>query len=170
MDYLNQFIVTGIVTSCLGFCSSSALANVSNSLMQDSDDHSYQNWLAYNHGSDVSDIVDRYEQNIDCQAPKLGFSPISDLYQILVHRGIALQKLKKYKESVTCLDQALSLQPTSNQAWYRRGIALSHLRKYDQAFVAYYQALKSNPSDYTCLLYTSPSPRDRTRSRMPSSA
>ena len=24
--------------------------------------------------------------------------------------------------------------------------------------------------DYTCLLYTSPSPRDRTRSRMPSSA
>ena len=25
-------------------------------------------------------------------------------------------------------------------------------------------------SDYACLLYTSPSPRDRTRSRMPSSA
>ena len=28
----------------------------------------------------------------------------------------------------------------------------------------------SNPIPYTCLLYTSPSPRDRTRSRMPSSA
>ena len=26
------------------------------------------------------------------------------------------------------------------------------------------------PTDYPCLLYTSPSPRDRTRSRMPSSA
>ena len=26
------------------------------------------------------------------------------------------------------------------------------------------------PEDYICLLYTSPSPRDRTRSRMPSSA
>ena len=26
------------------------------------------------------------------------------------------------------------------------------------------------PTFYTCLLYTSPSPRDRTRSRMPSSA
>ena len=26
------------------------------------------------------------------------------------------------------------------------------------------------PSNYGCLLYTSPSPRDRTRSRMPSSA
>ena len=30
--------------------------------------------------------------------------------------------------------------------------------------------LKSNPTKHTCLLYTSPSPRDRTRSRMPSSA
>ena len=27
-----------------------------------------------------------------------------------------------------------------------------------------------NSEDYICLLYTSPSPRDRTRSRMPSSA
>ena len=30
--------------------------------------------------------------------------------------------------------------------------------------------LKSKNVAYTCLLYTSPSPRDRTRSRMPSSA
>ena len=29
---------------------------------------------------------------------------------------------------------------------------------------------KGPGSQYTCLLYTSPSPRDRTRSRMPSSA
>jgi isopentenyl-diphosphate delta-isomerase len=30
--------------------------------------------------------------------------------------------------------------------------------------------IEVNPEQYTCLLYTSPSPRDRTRSRMPSSA
>ena len=30
--------------------------------------------------------------------------------------------------------------------------------------------LEYDPADYPCLLYTSPSPRDRTRSRMPSSA
>ena len=30
--------------------------------------------------------------------------------------------------------------------------------------------LLEHPPLYTCLLYTSPSPRDRTRSRMPSSA
>ena len=29
---------------------------------------------------------------------------------------------------------------------------------------------RSPDTSYTCLLYTSPSPRDRTRSRMPSSA
>ena len=33
-----------------------------------------------------------------------------------------------------------------------------------------YQYLVGAEIDYTCLLYTSPSPRDRTRSRMPSSA
>ena len=29
---------------------------------------------------------------------------------------------------------------------------------------------RQHPQDYICLLYTSPSPQDRTRSRMPSSA
>ena len=33
-----------------------------------------------------------------------------------------------------------------------------------------YIHLKAIPSNEGCLLYTSPSPRDRTRSRMPSSA
>ena len=31
-------------------------------------------------------------------------------------------------------------------------------------------AMADGEKTYTCLLYTSPSPRDRTRSRMPSSA
>ena len=36
--------------------------------------------------------------------------------------------------------------------------------------VAYLQAKKDGCDYFACLLYTSPSPRDRTRSRMPSSA
>ena len=32
------------------------------------------------------------------------------------------------------------------------------------------ETVKRDTEIYTCLLYTSPSPRDRTRSRMPSSA
>ena len=34
----------------------------------------------------------------------------------------------------------------------------------------YLHGSATDPKDYACLLYTSPSPRDRTRSRMPSSA
>ena len=45
--------------------------------------------------------------------------------------------------------------------WRRSGDALSYLRKPNQGNVDVY---------WTCLLYTSPSPRDQRGSRMPSSA
>ena len=45
----------------------------------------------------------------------------------------------------------------SNRDWWPEQLNLSILHQH---------SAKSNP----CLLYTSPSPRDRTRSRMPSSA
>ena len=41
-------------------------------------------------------------------------------------------------------------------------------RKFVAAFDQYFEALI--PRNQTCLLYTSPSPRDRQKSRMPSSA
>ena len=53
------------------------------------------------------------------------------------------------------------------------------LDKIERAFVKAYKKLRKNPHnkpkhllemDYDCLLYTSPSPRDRSLSRMPSSA
>ena len=47
-----------------------------------------------------------------------------------------------------------------------RDVSLSN----DAAWKTYRQALRDLPTSTTCLLYTSPSPRDRTRSRMPSSA
>ena len=40
---------------------------------------------------------------------------------------------------------------------------------YESAIYLFDQAILKDPL-YCCLLYTSPSPRDRTRSRMPSSA
>ena len=36
--------------------------------------------------------------------------------------------------------------------------------------ITHYNVVSDNAGSTTCLLYTSPSPRDRTRSRMPSSA
>ena len=50
---------------------------------------------------------------------------------------------------------------------------LTEICKVLKAGISYYDWVGfyfANPEAQTCLLYTSPSPRDRTRSRMPSSA
>ena len=47
---------------------------------------------------------------------------------------------------------------------------LEYLSKYFKITVFYYNPNIYPESEYTCLLYTSPSPRDRQKSRMPSSA
>ena len=53
--------------------------------------------------------------------------------------------------------------------------AIKELQNRETVFVAYSQAtklpyVKCDEETYNCLLYTSPSPRDRQKSRMPSSA
>ena len=48
--------------------------------------------------------------------------------------------------------------------YYRDGLAAQNNGDYSEALEYYKESL------LLCLLYTSPSPRDRTRSRMPSSA
>ena len=53
-----------------------------------------------------------------------------------------------------------------------RGMAITHYQKASESLhklMRLYPDSKLNKI-YACLLYTSPSPRDRTRSRMPSSA
>ena len=49
-----------------------------------------------------------------------------------------------------------------------------HVHAYDDAYplapTATFKPPHAPMANYACLLYTSPSPRDRTRSRMPSSA
>ena len=47
---------------------------------------------------------------------------------------------------------------------------LAHLLKYDSAQGAFEGSVSSTDEHLICLLYTSPSPRDATLSRMPSSA
>jgi len=47
-------------------------------------------------------------------------------------------------------------------------ISITTVNNHISNFIRFFKWAKNN--DYTCLLYTSPSPRDRTRSRMPSSA
>ena len=65
---------------------------------------------------------------------------------------------KKFKTIVTIHDLAVYREDLLEKNFCRRG----------QEKIQ--QVLAGNPNHIICLLYTSPSPRDRTRSRMPSSA
>ena len=59
------------------------------------------------------------------------------------------------------------IHPTSGQVLFE-GRDIAHMSKSE--FKDYRRAVQIIHQDPYCLLYTSPSPRDRTRSRMPSSA
>ena len=49
-------------------------------------------------------------------------------------------------------------------------VIITYLRDKDGALTTSNEIKKTGANCHICLLYTSPSPRDRTRSRMPSSA
>ena len=59
-------------------------------------------------------------------------------------------------------------RPAEKNTW--KGMKKDYLKDNPDAKTMDNTTLKMPPKDYICLLYTSPSPRDRTRSRMPSSA
>ena len=62
-------------------------------------------------------------------------------------------------ESTRALEQAIRARPEVVACHYVSGTGTFEL-----------QVVATDLDAYSCLLYTSPSPRDRTRSRMPSSA
>ena len=78
------------------------------------------------------------------------------------------------EEGVLAVDYRQDL----NHAWYLVGEAYYGLEEFSSALTSFQESFNSDQYDYMalmaqancCLLYTSPSPRDRTRSRMPSSA
>ena len=78
----------------------------------------------------------------------------------LYNQGLALNQLKKYQDAITCFDKVIEINPDDVGSINNRGISLAELGNTDDAF-EYYN---------NCLLYTSPSPRDLSTSRMPSSA
>ena len=81
-----------------------------------------------------------------------------------------------YSEMNLHIQQKFNLRVWKSYSYYVSGLIFEGLGKYKEAIQAYKEAIKydeinnSNINFTSCLLYTSPSPRDRTRSRMPSSA
>ena len=70
-----------------------------------------------------------------------------------------LIQIGQYKEAIKILNLALQLNPKEENLWMALAEAQFKSKDSDKALLS-----------LDCLLYTSPSPRDRTRSRMPSSA
>ena len=103
-------------------------------------------YYAYHQPDELIETLQKQEQKIDCQAAK---SDRSVHFQTWVNRGIALQKHRKYRQSLSCFERAIALQSQSEQAWYRRGIALSHLKQYTQAAFSYQQAIEINNFEHT---------------------
>jgi len=80
-----------------------------------------------------------------------------DNLQKSMEKGLTIETLQNYQNFINKLDEALESQAQviemaeAEMAVYRSNLQACQKKKF-------------------CLLYTSPSPRDRTRSRMPSSA
>eukprot|EP00656_Telonema_subtile_P006381 TRINITY_DN12942_c0_g1_i4.p1 TRINITY_DN12942_c0_g1~~TRINITY_DN12942_c0_g1_i4.p1 ORF type:complete len:148 (-),score=42.22 TRINITY_DN12942_c0_g1_i4:46-489(-) len=89
--------------------------------------------------------------------------------------GVLCNLSREYDDAAGWFRKALQLKPSSHSLWNKLGATQANGSRSKDALHAYNQALALKPTYgrawiNTCLLYTSPSPRDRTRSRMPSSA
>ena len=103
----------------------------------------------------------------------------------------AIELSKYYKEPLTKTDKAgiiafnvlqtidmlQTLEIANNDNYYEKNKILGKHPSEAQVITyfivrgfAHYEATKMIPVKYSCLLYTSPSPRDKRQSRMPSSA
>ena len=101
-------------------------------------------------------------------------------------RGFAHARLAKASAALADSEQAIRLDPQNARAYLVRGLVRSRLGETQDALADADKGINLQPTfaggyglrgtirllleDYGCLLYTSPSPRDLSTSRMPSSA
>lgn len=78
-----------------------------------------------------------------------------DYVQALVNRGVARtrQNPDRVKEAITDLKQAISLDKTNPDAWYRLGQTYFMLRQYDEALASWSTGLASHPN-YAPMLHS----------------
>ena len=103
-------------------------------------------------------------------------SPIQDEYieKYLAEKNLQLVATLDAKEAYTGADFVVIAAPTnydSKKNFFDTSAVETVIKTVMEYAPNAVMVIKSTiPVGYTCLLYTSPSPRDRTRSRMPSSA
>jgi hypothetical protein len=63
------------------------------------------------------------------------------------NKGVSLNKLKRYEESLSYYDQAIKLKSDYAKAWNNKGVSLNKLKRYEESLSYYDQAIKLK-SDY----------------------
>ena len=85
--------------------------------------------------------------------------------------GNCFSEIKDYKSAEIYYNKAISIIPDNFVSYKNLGLNFLDSKNYKEAHKYFSKSLRlKHGIPYNCLLYTSPSPRDRTRSRMPSSA
>ena len=83
----------------------------------------------------------------------------------------SIEQQKKAGKKGATWDGVRNYQAANNLRKMKKGdLCFFYHSNIGKEIVGIVKVIKSAFTDKTCLLYTSPSPRDRTRSRMPSSA
>ena len=110
-------------------------------------------------------------------SPKTAFVDLGYLYENFNGKKELANRLLYFEQQQkNIMDSlAIDLQSIQKHATTNSGKAvLTHLNQkqnnYHQIQQNFTEQYQQQDQQYACLLYTSPSPRDRTRSRMPSSA
>ena len=112
----------------------------------------------YNRYKSMNGYDLRYQQGFDCQGlwveveveKELGFKSKKDIEDFGIEKFVKMCKDRVKKYSAIQTEQSKRL---------------GYWMDWDNSYFT-----MSDENNYTCLLYTSPSPRDRQKSRMPSSA
>ena len=60
-----------------------------------------------------------------------------DSYSDFSRNGVALVRLGKHGEAITCFDMALEINPNNMKTLSKKGIALARLGKLDEAIVCF---------------------------------
>src|SRR3989339_803850 len=61
------------------------------------------------------------------------------------NKGLALSKLSKFQEAITCFDKAIEINPQDEMLWTNKGVVLAELGKCQEAVAYYNKAIEINP-------------------------
>ena len=75
--------------------------------------------------------------------------------------GFTHEKKEEFDAALAAYDQAIKYKSDFAEAYYNKGNTLKSKLQHEEAINSYSKAIEFDPNLSLCLLYTSPSPRDR---------